>query len=113
MSLFIYFYFKNKFWFRIAQFKTFKTLDEMISRGCIKDLEQNDLEKCQNKVEWSSLCLENGCNDQIVKTDRYCYECDSETDPNCAGQINNSMLKRCPNSEQDLGCFHMIKGIIL
>lgn len=81
-----------------------------MSRGCIKDLEQSDYQATQNGTQESSLCLDDGCNDQFVKNDRLCYECDSKTDPKCINQIDSSMLKRCPDSEEDLGCFHQITG---
>lgn len=84
-----------------------------MSRGCIKDLEQIDYDSAQNGVQESSLCLENGCNDQFVKNDRMCYECDSNTDPKCISQMDSSMLTSCPDSEVDLGCFHIIKGTYL
>lgn len=85
----------------------------MVTRGCIKDLEQNDYEQLLNEVKGSSLCLEDGCNDQIVKVNRYCYECDSENDPRCVSEMHNSMVKQCPESEQDLGCYHKTDGIYL
>lgn len=81
-----------------------------MTRGCTKDLEKSDYELVLNAIQRSSLCLEDDCNDQAVKVYPYCYECDSETDPKCVSQMDKSMLKICPYSEEDLRCFHMIGG---
>lgn len=44
---------------------------------------------------------------------KFCYVCDSADDPNCESRLNSSMLERCPTSELDLGCFHVINGKLL
>ncbi|XP_055307068.1 uncharacterized protein LOC129571321 [Sitodiplosis mosellana] len=40
--------------------------------------------------------------------ERYCFKCDSTIDPNCASELNDTMVEMCPYAERDLGCFHMI-----
>lgn len=82
----------------------------MVSRGCIKDLPSNNYG--QNEGH-ETLCLEDGCNDHAVSSDQYCYECDSKTDPKCVSRMDKSMLKLCPESEQNFRCFHMINGTYL
>lgn len=88
--------------------------DASVSRGCIKDLDDATFEQCQNGED-CEVCLENGCNNQDVITeeiDRYCYVCDSETNPNCISRLDESMMQKCSASKNDLGCFHTIAGIL-
>lgn len=46
----------------------------------------------------------------VQQTKRQCIVCDSNDDPKCIARTENSMRQQCPDSEQDLGCFHMING---
>lgn len=69
--------------------------------------------KCNNKqTRPSSLHINLFADDDAI--DRYCYVCDSESEPNCVGSLDDSMLQKCPpatdEQEQDLGCFHSITG---
>lgn len=48
--------------------------------------------------------------DEMNLDARFCYACDSFTDTNCESHLETSMLERCPKTEEDLGCFHAIKG---
>lgn len=93
---------------------TLVTQGETVTRGCIKDLSDDDYEYCQKNGGDSKLCLENGCNDQNAiedAIDRYCYVCDSETDLNCIASLDDSLLRKCPANREDLGCFHKITGM--
>ncbi|XP_055309662.1 uncharacterized protein LOC129573299 [Sitodiplosis mosellana] len=75
-----------------------------VTRGCVKDLKPNQLDDDE-----MTQCMGDGCNDEVVTIDRYCHVCDSKTEPKCVSEVDDSMLKRCPDSKEDFGCFHSIK----
>lgn len=52
------------------------------------------------------------CNQEDIKPSKeeLCYACDSKTDLKCVKRLDSSMLTKCPESEQPLGCFHTISG---
>lgn len=49
---------------------------------------------------------------KMLSHDRFCYHCDSRTDPNCAHKLNRGMLGLCPYSQEDMGCYHIKTGML-
>lgn len=110
--------------------------NNLTHRGCLYDAlstsEDEIFTECLN--QYSDRCYtcnnENGCNNNTVvfedlnvkylKSDleddssetqtTLCYECDSRENPKCADLLDDSMIKPCPASEDDSGCFHKIDG---
>lgn len=56
-------------------------------------------------------CDTDNCNG-ITSDKRYCFQCDSRIDPNCAELVNNAMITFCPYSVGDFGCYHQQTGKI-
>lgn len=52
-------------------------------------------------------CGNTECN-KVNAWERTCYKCDSDDNPKCKNDLDNSMTELCPFADEDLGCFHMI-----
>lgn len=53
------------------------------------------------------------CNVQEITSvpkEEFCYVCDSKNDLKCVKRLDSTMLRKCPDSEQRMGCFHTISG---
>lgn len=111
--------------------------DKRTFRGCLYDAKSESEEifrECRNQYSANCYtCDQDSCNNNSVLYDdldvnflkleneenlntksRLCYECDSRNnDTKCARDLDESMITKCPNSEDDLGCFHKTIGTIL
>lgn len=47
---------------------------------------------------------------KVNSWERYCFHCDSSTDPNCTDILDRPMVRLCSYAKEDLGCYHMITG---
>lgn len=54
-------------------------------------------------------CDADNCNN-MTSDKRYCFQCDSRTDPNCAESVSSSMIALCPYDSDDFGCYHRQSG---
>lgn len=108
--------------------------DGAVERGCLYEASADIRIECGKHLSEScKLCDKSDCNrakvliddsgvdqsnrvasqdsmKQKASNEQFCYHCDSRTHPNCAFELTTEMLKSCPNSEQNLGCYHMKTG---
>lgn len=82
--------------------------DSRVQRGCLSEFEELK-EDCATNPEKCSLCPNNNCNRDSIEPE-HCYECDSETDPNCRANLNSSMEVACPFSVTKMGCYRFDDG---
>lgn len=106
-------------------------------RGCLYEAPENIFNECENA--YSEICLtcnQTDCNrtpiiheeltlnlfhDEVVRNEDKsemvmsdnpsCYKCDSNINPNCTNQLDDTMIGLCEFEREDLGCYHMITGI--
>lgn len=71
------------------------TLNEVIGRGCVFDLETQQKATCEQNSTNCLKCNYDGCNkdDSKLKTN-FCIGCNSEDDPNCLKE-NSNLEIRC------------------
>lgn len=80
------------------------------NESIVRDCQRNSAveEKFCDENPWlCHICETDNCN-TISTIDKYCYECDSKTNPDCATKIDESMLVNCPFSANNPGCYHFI-----
>lgn len=79
--------------------------NETVVRGCQKHtaVEQSF---CDENPWLCNTCESDNCN-TIMTIDKYCYECESKTNPDCATKVDDTMLINCPLAKSP-GCYHLI-----
>lgn len=84
-------------------------VNNAVTRGCA--LENDQLaEDCKDPTKCEVCSDTANCNNNIIGANDYCYTCDSESDPNCKDNLNDSMLTQCPLSVSQMGCFRYADG---
>lgn len=78
---------------------------KQILRGCI-NTDFIDENVCSSNSADCQICNGDRCNDETVEPQE-CYQCNSEVDPNCSSNPNDTMLVECPASVKT-GCYHSI-----
>lgn len=75
---------------------------EIITRTC-HDLSAYQ-ESCALEPWRCKICSTDNCNTNI-RSDKFCYECNSATNQSCVSDVTDSMLVNCPLSGDKLGCY--------
>lgn len=78
-----------------------------IVRGCMQNLKFTE-EYCEKNPWLCTTCDTDNCN-TMISTDKFCYACDSKTNPNCINNIDETMISNCEYSENQ-GCYHFINS---
>lgn len=78
------------------KFFRFQTIDNRVRRGCMSDLESDDLQKCILGVgRYCKMCNEVNCNKKAKPQE--CLQCDSRYDANCYNNTDSVHTTECEN----------------
>lgn len=85
--------------------------NNVVIRGCVSNMNpipiQND---CNANNEYCEKCSSGfNCNNKIIDGE-FCLTCNSENDPNCRENLNNTMRTQCPLSVNQRGCYRYDDG---
>lgn len=77
----------------------------VVVRDCLRNI-FNDDKYCSSNPTLCNICNEDDCNSTPLVEDKYCYACNSDNDPNCRANLNDTMITKCPISANNVGCYH-------
>ncbi|XP_055308419.1 uncharacterized protein LOC129572481 [Sitodiplosis mosellana] len=61
-----------------------------------------------NEGQFKLVQCDNSSCTKLNPWERFCYKCDSNINPNCTNELDDTMLGLCDVNREDLGCYHMI-----
>lgn len=79
--------------------------NDAIVRDCLRNVFKDDT-FCRNNPSLCNACEEDNCNSLPLVDNQTCYTCDSTEDPNCHGNLTDSLVTNCTLSANNLGCYH-------
>lgn len=79
--------------------------NDAIVRDCLRNVFKDDT-FCRNNPSLCNACEEDNCNSLPLVDNQTCYTCDSTEDPNCHGNLTDSLVTKCTLSANNLGCYH-------